>query len=248
LKWQPGVHYDPAADLMTMHGFPWAVRRRRPSKATICDLPLGVAGADLGEATDSPKARLRRALDARRNGVAAEALAHASQAICERVAALPVFHVARHVVLYAGRRGEVDPASLHPLCGGRMTYYPRVEADGLVARRSGLDDLVPGRFGIPEPPASAPALASDADAVVVVVPGLGFDRRGGRLGTGKGYYDRMLPGWPQATRIGLCLDVCLVDRLPTDPWDVPMHVVVTERELLAVDAAVGVPPGDSRWT
>ena len=231
-----------------MHGFPWAVRRRRPSKATICDLPLGVAGADLGEATDSPKARLRRALDARRNTVAAEALARASQISCDRVAAYPSFRLAKHIVLYAARRGEADPGPLHAVCGGRATYYPRVQGDGLVFRRGGFDELVPGRFGIPEPPETAPVLASSADGLIVLVPGLGFDRQGGRLGTGKGYYDRTLPGWPQATRIGLCLDASLLDRLPTDPWDVPMHVVVTERELLAVDAAVGAPPGDSRWT
>ena len=204
----------------------------------------------MGETTDSPKARLRGALDARRTAVAAEALGQASLAICERIAASVEYARCRHVVLYAARRGEVELGAIDGLVGrdaGRTTYYPRVEGGRLAFRRATRDQLVPGRFGIPEPAASAPSLPRDAGDVLVVVPGLAFDRRGNRLGTGKGYYDRALPEYPHATRIGVALEVCMVDRIPVEQWDVPMHLVVTERDSYVVDVRVDAHPGDLPW-
>jgi 5,10-methenyltetrahydrofolate synthetase len=97
-----------------------------------------------------------------------------------------------------------------------------------------------------EPPPDAPVLG-DVGNAVILVPGLGFDRRGARLGTGMGYYDRSLPAHPHLKRIGVTLDALIVDSIPTDPWDVPMEAIVTERELLIVGKA-GVQSGDSSWT
>jgi 5-formyltetrahydrofolate cyclo-ligase len=164
------------------------------------------------------------------------------------VAASAALREACHVVLYAARPAEVDPAGLGTaLASGRAIYYPRVEGDNLVFCRSTFADLVPGRYGIPEPPARAPRLRPDATGIAILVPGVGFDRSGTRLGTGKGYYDRALPTYPNARRIGLALDACVVDRLPSDPWDVPMQAITTELNLLIVDARVGAYPGDSPW-
>jgi len=77
--------------------------------------------------------------------------------------------------------------------------------------------------------------ASSTDVAAVVVPGMAFDRTGHRLGRGAGVYDRFLATLPPtALRIGLVPSNRLVDRLPTDPHDVPMHAVATEREVLRV--------------
>jgi 5-formyltetrahydrofolate cyclo-ligase len=74
----------------------------------------------------------------------------------------------------------------------------------------------------------APAAIPDTiDAAIVL--GLGFDRRGYRLGYGSGYFDRFLAAYP-LTAIGLAYGFQMIDRLPTEPHDVPMTVVVTERE------------------
>jgi 5-formyltetrahydrofolate cyclo-ligase len=204
----------------------------------------------VGDERDSPKARLRRALDARRDAIAADEIARASRAICDRVAGLAEVREATVVVLYAARRSEIVPRSLEAIVeGGRakLFYYPRVEGNDLSFRRATFDGLVPGRYGIPEPPADAPALSTDVARGVVVVPGLGFDRGGSRIGTGKGYYDRTLPRFPGLMRIGLAMDGFVADRLPTDPWDVPMHLVVTERDLLVAEPIGGRSPGDLPW-
>jgi 5-formyltetrahydrofolate cyclo-ligase len=69
----------------------------------------------------------------------------------------------------------------------------------------------------------------------VVVPGMAFDRQGGRLGRGAGVYDRFLARLPERTlRIGLIPSALLVERLPTEPHDIPMHAVATERGVLEI--------------
>ena len=200
----------------------------------------------MGDERDSPKARLRRALDARREVLAAGEIARASQAICDRVGVLREFREAAIVVLYASRPCEIDPSSLVNVDRGKTFYYPRVEGPDLTFRRATPDRLAPGRYGIPEPPADASALSPDARGVVMV-PGLGFDRVGSRIGTGKGYYDRTLPRFPGLMRVGVAMDGFVVDHLPTDPWDVPMHLVVTEYDLLVADPIGGQSPGDLPW-
>ena len=204
----------------------------------------------MGDERDIPKARLRRALDARREAIAADEIARASRAICDRVGLLDEVREAAVVVLYAAHRSEIVPRSLEAIAEAgqaKAFYYPRVEGDDLCFRRSSFDDLVPGRYGIPEPPPEAAALSPEGARGIVVVPGIGFDRAGSRIGTGKGYYDRTLPRFPGLMRIGLALDGLVVDRLPTDPWDVPMHLVVTEHDLLVGDPVARWSAGDLPW-
>jgi 5-formyltetrahydrofolate cyclo-ligase len=92
--------------------------------------------------------------------------------------------------------------------------------------------LGPGPLGALQPPPEAPAIAPDA-VDLFVVPGLLFDRSGRRLGRGGGHFDRLLArARTDALRVGVCPSEALVDELPEDPWDVRMHRVVTEREVL----------------
>lgn len=62
---------------------------------------------------------------------------------------------------------------------------------------------------------------------LVMVPGVAFDQRGMRMGRGKGFYDRFLPKVPQAHKLGICFPFQKVEEIPTDPWDVPMEVVLS---------------------
>jgi 5-formyltetrahydrofolate cyclo-ligase len=79
----------------------------------------------------------------------------------------------------------------------------------------------------------APYLATVSPEIidVVLVPGVAFDRRGGRLGFGGGYYDRFLP-LTHALRVGVSQTACLVDQLPCDPHDARMDWVVTPTEMV----------------
>lgn len=90
------------------------------------------------------------------------------------------------------------------------------------------DDLVPGPFDIPQPPASAPM----ADPDVIFTPLVAFDATLARLGQGGGYYDRVFARYPDALRIGLAWSVQQVAHVPLESWDYPLHFVLTERALI----------------
>jgi 5-formyltetrahydrofolate cyclo-ligase len=102
-------------------------------------------------------------------------------------------------------------------------------------------ELVRGRWGLLEPP--EPWLPESAleQADVVVVPALAVDRRGVRLGRGRGFYDRSLDGRNASARlIALVRDEELVDELPAEPHDVPMtHVVTPGRGMIALPPSAG---------
>jgi 5-formyltetrahydrofolate cyclo-ligase len=199
----------------------------------------------MGGLHQQTKTTLRRSLSERRAAFSPERVADASSRICALVQA-GAFERVRHVVLYAARPGEIDPVALATAAAIRdlPTYYPRVEAGELTFRAARPPDLCAGRYGIHEPGPNARLLPVDVEGVLIVVPGLAFDRKGARLGTGLGYYDRALPHHPMARRIGLVAHDLVVDVLPTDEWDVPMHAVATERGLFTADGCVGIQPGD----
>jgi len=91
-----------------------------------------------------------------------------------------------------------------------------------------------GAHGIREPARAPKAEASELR--VIVVPGLAFDAQGGRLGHGRGHFDRLLAKGP-ALRVGLCAENRLVEAVPMESHDVRMDVVVTEKRIRFASAA-----------
>lgn len=121
------------------------------------------------------------------------------------------------------------------LAGGRAVCLPRVDWEAGVmepAAITSLESLVTTRHGLREPPPlSNPVALEDLD--LILVPGLAFDACGNRLGRGAGFYDRFLAACvPDTTVCGVCFEAQLVDRIPTDDWDLPVNIVATERRLI----------------
>lgn len=116
----------------------------------------------------------------------------------------------------------------------RQVLVPRTEPGRKLswAPIADLDTLVPGAFGIPEPPLHVRAVTPQDDGVIVV-PGLAFDRRGHRIGFGGGYFDRFLADFSGLT-IGLAYPWQLVERLPSEAHDIPVRMVVTSTETLTI--------------
>jgi len=148
---------------------------------------------------------------------------------------------ARTLAVFASLPGEVPTGPLIQAAwtSGRRVLLPRVIADGELAFHEHVQDgpLLSGAFGVAEPPATAPQ-ASLSEADLVFVPGLAFDRLGGRLGRGAGYYDRALTealaggtrkrGAGEPATIGLAFALQIVDAIPMEPHDVHLDAVVTE--------------------
>ncbi len=136
----------------------------------------------------------------------------------------------KHVLLYAPLPGEPDPRGLVERLPATSFYLPRVEGEALLVLPYSTR-LERGAFGVLEPSEGEPLPPEVLDAVVV--PALAYDRRGFRLGQGKGYYDRFLKRLREDTlTVGFIPGALLLDRLPTDPWDVPVRRIVTEAGVL----------------
>lgn len=125
-----------------------------------------------------------------------------------------------------------------------VAYYPRVTGEGEMefARVDDEDDLVEGKFGIPEPAADAPT--SDIESIgALLLPGLAFDARGARVGYGGGYYDRALSRtfkYPP-TMIGVCFDFQVVDEVPDEEHDVRVDWIITDSRMIETSKSFRFP-------
>lgn len=184
------------------------------------------------------KRALRAALPPGAETLESAARTAASQSAVEHLARLEPLASARILGLFSALPDELDPIGAFGWARqtGKLCAYPRCMA-GRVLEFALVEDpseLVEGRYGIREPRPSLPAVRLDAlDAVLV--PGLAFDRRGGRLGRGAGYYDRAF-GDPQERPllVGFTYSGRLIDEIPLEAHDQRMDALVTEREVIQV--------------
>jgi 5-formyltetrahydrofolate cyclo-ligase len=180
-----------------------------------------------------PKPITRRTVLSRRDGLTADERVAASNAIADF--AMQLVAKLEHgavVALYAPKGSEVDTARIDAFARARglRVVYPRiVDGDRLLAfHEVSTDELVPSTFGLREPRPSAPVVAL-AELAALFVPGLAFDRAGGRIGWGRGYYDATLThASPAALRIGLAFECQIIEHVPHEPHDATLHYVVTE--------------------
>jgi len=109
----------------------------------------------------------------------------------------------------------------------KTVVIPKVKDNVLILHQvRSLDNLEPGRFGIPEPKDSCPVV--DKSSVdLFIVPGVAFDRKGYRLGRGLGYYDKLLAGLT-ASKIGIAYAAQVVAEVPHTSYDVPMTALITQ--------------------
>ncbi|MFQ6102052.1 MAG: 5-formyltetrahydrofolate cyclo-ligase [Anaerolineae bacterium] len=157
----------------------------------------------------------------------------ASAALCQRLAGWPVLREAQTVLTYLAFRNEPDLELLFDLLSHIRWAAPRIEGRRLVLHPYDPTHLVRHPFGMLEPTADLPVV-DPATLDLVLVPGVAFDQRGGRLGFGGGYYDRFLPTTP-ALRVGVTYDECLADELPCGEHDQRMDWIVTPGRLFAIE-------------
>ena len=186
------------------------------------------------EAARARKERLRKRVLAVRMGLDRGQVEVSGQAILERVLSLEAYRRAKLVHTYvSSKENEVDTRTLICTClaQGKRVAVPVVMPGTKTLAHAlidGLDQLIVGPWGLAQPdPATATWLPAEARIDLVVVPGLAFDRRGHRIGWGSGYYDRFL-AQVQTVKIGLCYDELVLDRIPGEPHDVPVDMVVAE--------------------
>lgn len=175
------------------------------------------------------KRQLRRRLMQTRQSLSLGDWREKSDRICAHLQAFPRFATAITRLAYFSSRQEPD---LSPLFGdGRRWGFPRCVEKSLLwhAWKPG-EALSQGMFGIFEPHAAL-ALLEPQQVDLLLVPCVGCDRLGYRLGYGGGYYDRLLasPDWQNKPTIGIVFDFAFLPQLPVDAWDKPLDAICTEQ-------------------
>lgn len=179
------------------------------------------------------KQRLRRVIRELEAQLSPRYRAESSRAIAAHLLAMPEYQESGTVFCFVGTSREIDtrPILAHALAAGKRLCVPLCTAPGVMEARqiTDLGQLSPGRHGILEPPAEAPAVRVDA-IDFAVIPCLTCNCLGQRLGQGGGYYDRFLTRYRGGTVL-LCRERLLREEIPLEPHDYPIPWVLTERGL-----------------
>lgn len=174
------------------------------------------------------KAELRSRVRDLKRAAAREELEAESLAVCRRVMRLLRWGAARTVLLYHALPDEVDTRLLLEAARleGKTVLLPVVAGDVLQLRRY-EGTLREGAFHILEPTSSSPLFERYGDIDLAVIPGMGFDGLGHRLGRGKGYYDKLLCHCRGVYKVGVCFGFQRFGEIPSEPHDIPMDEVVS---------------------
>ena len=140
-----------------------------------------------------------------------------------------------NILLYAsfGSEPKTDKLIEYELKENGYAILPFCDGDKIIATKiTDISDLNPGKFKIRELDTSRISLTSRAidpsSLDIILVPGLGFDLTGNRLGYGQGYYDRFLPLCTSAIKIGLCFEKLIIPNLPIEETDQKVDFIISE--------------------
>ncbi|OLF51231.1 5-formyltetrahydrofolate cyclo-ligase [Pseudomonas chlororaphis] len=186
--------------------------------------------------------QLRRMLRKARRALGPPEQRQAARGLYRQLTQHPLFRRARHISLYLPTDGEIDPRPLLRAAQrrGKATYLPVLSAwprtKMVFQRVRPGEKLRPNRFRILEPRVNLARQRKVWALDLVLLPLVGFDESGGRLGMGGGFYDRSLAylarrqSWRKPTLLGLAHECQKVAKLDQASWDVPLQGTVTDRQ------------------
>ncbi len=195
----------------------------------------------------SSKADLRKQMRRQRRGLSAQQRRASAEQMAYHVAGSALFRRSRHIAGYVANDGELDPMPLVEIAWAmqKICYLPVLDA--LHPSRLWFtpyfpdSELVPNRFGIPEPKMLRRRRVPPWRLDLMLVPLVGFDSDGNRLGMGGGFYDQTLAFlqrrscWKKPRLLGVAYDFQQVNRLPVEPWDIPLDGIATASCIHVID-------------
>ncbi len=187
----------------------------------------------------------RQQIRDKRNALDHATRLQAASDVYEQISQSRVFKCSQHIGLYYAKGAELNIDALIHLAWlqGKSAYLPVVTPRYMnrlwfAAYEPGAD-LVPNRYNIPEPVLQKQQRAFKVIRLdLILVPLVGFDRRGNRIGMGAGYYDRTLAtlkgrtSWQRPYLMGVAYDFQEIDQIRQNSWDIPLHAVATNREII----------------
>lgn len=158
--------------------------------------------------------------------------ASAAEEVFTRLEQTAAFLMADKILMYHSLPDELPTHSFLRKWSERKHFFlPRVNGVNLDILPYDQSRLELGAFHIEEPTGEDTVDSSEIE--LIVVPAVAYDRRGNRLGRGKGFYDRLL-ATTKATKIGIGYDFQLMEDIPAEPHDVPMDIVITQTGVYTV--------------
>lgn len=178
------------------------------------------------------KQEIRRKINAMRKMLSEAEKLQAAEEVFERLEQTAAFLMADRILMYHSLPDELPTRKFLDKWHGRKHFFlPRVNGVNLDILPYNKSRLELGSFHIEEPVGDN--LADPSEIELIVVPAVAYDRRGNRLGRGKGFYDRLL-GESKATKIGIGYEFQIVDELPVEEHDVPMNLVISQTSTIVV--------------
>lgn len=181
------------------------------------------------------KQALRQKFLSLRNALTEEEVERKSRQILQRLTAHPIYRDCACLYTYVDFRKEVrtGPLIVRALEEGKRVAVPKTAGKRITFYYiKDPEELLPGRFGILEP-ASFCEEAAEEEALLIL-PGVAFDRSGGRLGYGGGFYDRYLAAHPGHNPAALAYDLQIAAGIPAEPFDLRVPRIFTESALINV--------------
>jgi len=194
---------------------------------------------------EKKKTNLRQEFLKRRDSLSRHEIDSRSEKIEKELFTLPEFRRAKTVMFYVSFRSEVETEKMirNALDVRKRVVIPVVDGQkiGVAGIKNFKKELTKGSFGIREPKKEFRGTVDQKEIDLVVVPGVVFDKRGGRLGYGRGYYDRFLRSKSIRSRmgrshqcvvIGLAFDLQIAGKIPLVEKDVRVDKIVTESGII----------------
>lgn len=184
------------------------------------------------------KAVIRAEVLGKRDSIGPEIRKKKDLLIKEKLLSLSEFQQAEVILFFASFRSEVSTSQQieDALALGKKVLLPSVDKKNRGLRLYEIKDLSevsPGYMGIPEPNVPEDRERDINDARLVIMPGAAFDTSGNRLGYGGGYYDKLLSRLRRRVPpVALAYEEQLVDSLPSEPHDIRVHVIVTDKRVI----------------
>jgi 5-formyltetrahydrofolate cyclo-ligase len=179
------------------------------------------------------KNKLRKELKINRNKLSKKEIINKSKIIKQKLFELGVFKKSHLILFYVSYDNEVFTHDMLMNClKKKEVIVPLSDTNNenlILSKLEKWEDLIEGAYGILEPSKIIETPIGKLD--LIIVPGVGFDEKGNRLGHGKGYYDKLLQK-SKATKIGLAFECQIINQIPTDKNDMPVDAIITEKRII----------------
>ena len=185
------------------------------------------------------KFAVRQDMRRKRDAMSLDDVLNLSRAVEERLFAFKDFSACQHIMFFLSFGNEVrtDEMIKRALEDRKQLYVPRLitrERRMEVCEITDMDqEFELGSYDIREPSRLSSKVVSPSIIDAVIAPGLAFDRSGGRIGYGGGYFDWLFKQLPdEALRLGVAYEFQIVDSIPQDSWDERVQAIFTENDTI----------------